>query len=46
LLSLKLIRDFASTHVSKILRSLPPRWRPKVTAIEEAKDLNSLSVED
>jgi len=32
--------------VSKILRSLPSRWRPKVTAIEEAKDLNTLSVED
>ena len=30
----------------KILRSLPARWRPKVTAIEEAKDLNTLSVED
>jgi predicted solute-binding protein len=25
---------------------LPARWRPKVTAIEEAKDLNTLSVED
>ncbi|RHN74110.1 putative RNA-directed DNA polymerase [Medicago truncatula] len=36
----------ASDHVSKILRSLPSRWRPKVTAIEEAKDLNTLSVED
>jgi len=36
----------ASNHVSKILRSLPARWRPKVTAIEEAKDLNALSVED
>ena len=24
----------ASDHVSKILRSLPARWRPKVTAIE------------
>jgi len=36
----------ASDHVSKILRSLPGRWRPKVTAIEEAKDLNTLSVED
>jgi len=35
-----------SDHVSKILRSLPARWRPKVTAIEEAKDLNTLSVED
>jgi len=36
----------ASDHVSKILRSLPVRWRPKVTAIEEAKDLNTLSVKD
>jgi len=36
----------ASDHVRKILRSLLARWRPKVTAIEEAKDLNILSVED
>ena len=36
----------AFDHVSKILRSLLARWRPKVTAIEEAKDLNTLSVED
>ena len=36
----------ASDHVNKILKSLPARWRPKVTAIEEAKDLNTLSVED
>jgi len=36
----------ASDHVRKILRSLPARWRPKVTTIEEAKDLNTLSVED
>jgi hypothetical protein len=36
----------ASDHVSKILRSFPARWRPKVTAIEEAKDLNTLSVKD
>jgi len=35
-----------SGHVSKILRSLLARWRLKVTAIEEAKDLNTLSVED
>jgi len=35
----------ASDHVNKILRSLPAKWRPKVTAIEEAKDLNTLSVE-
>ena len=33
----------ASDRVSKILRSLPARWRPKIT---EAKDLNTLSVED
>jgi len=36
----------ASDHVSKILRSVPARWGPKVTAIEEAKDLSTLSVED
>jgi len=36
----------AYDHVSNMLRSLPARWRPKVTAIEEAKDLNTLSVED
>jgi len=36
----------ASDHVSKILRTLHARWRPKVTTIEEAKDLNTLSVED
>ena len=32
--------------MNKILRSLPAKWIPKVTAIEEAKDLNTLSVED
>jgi len=36
----------ASDHVNKILRSLTTKRRPKVTAIEEAKDLNTLSVED
>jgi len=36
----------ASDHVSKILRRLPARWRPKVTTIEEAKDLNTLSFEN
>jgi len=39
-------RYVASDHVSKILRSLPARWRPKVTVIEDTKDLNTLSVED
>ena len=36
----------ASDHVRKILRSLASRWRPKVTSIEEDKDLNTLSVGD
>ena len=33
-------------HVKKILRSLPAKWRPKVTTIERARDLNTLSLED
>src|SRR4030067_48531 len=33
-------------HVKKILRSLPAKWRPKVTTIEEARDLNALSLEN
>src|SRR4030067_2120365 len=33
-------------HVKKILRSLPAKWRPKVTSIEEARDLNNLSFEN
>ena len=32
--------------VTKILRSLPRRWESKVTAIQEAKDLNILSLDD
>jgi len=36
----------ASDHVRKILRSVPARWRTKFTAIEEAKDLNTLSGEN
>ncbi|GAV67712.1 UBN2 domain-containing protein, partial [Cephalotus follicularis] len=32
--------------VRKILRCLPRMWIPKVTAIEEAKDLNTLPLED
>jgi hypothetical protein len=36
----------ASDHVTKILRSLPAKWKPKVTVIEEAKDINTLSVEN
>ncbi|GJX65726.1 hypothetical protein Tco_0300069 [Tanacetum coccineum] len=29
-------------HVRKFLRALPSKWRPKVTAIEESKDLSTL----
>ena len=33
-----------SDHVKNILRSLPVRYRPKVTTIQEANDLNTLSL--
>ena len=32
--------------VSKILRSLPKRWDPKITAIQETKDSNIFSLEE
>ena len=32
--------------VQKILRSLSDKWDPKVTAIQEAKDLNTLSLDE
>ncbi|XP_041024084.1 uncharacterized protein LOC121264843 [Juglans microcarpa x Juglans regia] len=32
--------------VRKVLRSLPERFRPKVTAIEESKDLDSMRIEE
>ena len=35
-----------SEKVKKIIRSLPKEWRQKKTAIEEAKDLNILSIDD
>ncbi|KAH9751856.1 hypothetical protein KPL71_014473 [Citrus sinensis] len=35
-----------SEKVKKIIRSLPKEWRPKRTAIEEAKDLNVLPIVD
>ncbi|KAH9744422.1 Integrase catalytic domain-containing protein [Citrus sinensis] len=35
-----------SKKVKKIIRSLPKEWRPKRTAIEEAKDLNVLPIDD
>lgn len=30
----------------KLLESLPIEWRPKVTAIEEAKNLNTITIEE
>src|ERR1044072_5912134 len=33
-------------HVKKIIRSLPKKWRPIVTALKVAKDLNSISLEE
>jgi acyl-CoA hydrolase len=33
-------------RIRKILRCLPTTWRPMVTAITQAKDLNSLALED
>ncbi|KAH9679983.1 hypothetical protein KPL71_026357 [Citrus sinensis] len=35
-----------SEKVKKIIRSLPKEWRQKRTAIEEAKDLNTLPLDD
>ena len=35
-----------SDLVRKILRSLPRSWEAKVTAIQEAKDLNTLPLEE
>ena len=32
--------------VQKILRSLPDKWDPKVTFIQEAKDLNTLPLDE
>lgn len=33
-------------HVKKVFRNMLKRWRPKVTNIEEAKDMNNLTPED
>ncbi|XP_043700002.1 uncharacterized protein LOC122650671 [Telopea speciosissima] len=33
-------------NVRKILRSLPPKWRPKVTAIKESKNLNIVRMDE
>nr|GEV18592.1 zf-CCHC domain-containing protein/UBN2 domain-containing protein [Tanacetum cinerariifolium] len=40
-------KGFSSkNYVRKFLRSLHPKWRAKVTAIEESKDLTSLSLDE
>ena len=33
-------------HVKKIIISLPKQWRPMVTALKLAKDLNKISLEE
>src|ERR1044072_201251 len=33
-------------HVKKIIRSLPAKWRPMVTSLKMAKDLNKISLEE
>ncbi|GKB80112.1 hypothetical protein Tco_0947007 [Tanacetum coccineum] len=39
--------DYSSkNHVRKFLRALPMKWRAKVTVIEEAKDLATLSLDE
>ncbi|GKA48021.1 hypothetical protein Tco_0740979 [Tanacetum coccineum] len=36
----------SKNHVRKFLRALHPKWRAKVTAIKESKDLMSLSLDE
>ncbi|GJT23197.1 retrovirus-related pol polyprotein from transposon TNT 1-94 [Tanacetum coccineum] len=46
--SLKALDEAYSSknYVRKFLRALHPKWRAKVTAIEESKDLTSLSLDE
>ncbi|GJR83152.1 zf-CCHC domain-containing protein [Tanacetum coccineum] len=37
---------FSKNYVRKFLRALRPKWRAKVTAIEESKNLTSLSLDE
>ena len=40
-------KDYTNSDlVRKILRSLPRNWESKVTAIQEAKDLNKLPLDE
>ncbi|GJT34628.1 UBN2 domain-containing protein [Tanacetum coccineum] len=47
-ISLKALDEGYSSknYVRKFLRALHPKWRAKVTAIEESKDLTSLSLDE
>ncbi|GJR49221.1 hypothetical protein Tco_1399742 [Tanacetum coccineum] len=38
--------EFGARGVEKFLRVLHPKWRAKVTAIEESKNLTSLSLDE
>ncbi|GJR33507.1 hypothetical protein Tco_1209191 [Tanacetum coccineum] len=46
--SLKALDESFSSRnlVRKFLRALPTKWRPKVTTIEESKDLSTLSLDE
>ncbi|GJW23242.1 hypothetical protein Tco_0033864 [Tanacetum coccineum] len=46
--SLKALDEYFSSrnHVRKFLRALPTKWRPKVTVIEESKDLSTLPLDE
>nr|GEX51062.1 zf-CCHC domain-containing protein/UBN2 domain-containing protein [Tanacetum cinerariifolium] len=46
--SLKALEESFSSrnHVKKFLRALPTKWRPKVMAIEESKDLSTLPLDE
>ncbi|MCI31037.1 aspartyl-tRNA synthetase [Trifolium medium] len=33
-------------HVKKIIRSLPTKWRPMVTALKVSRDLNNTTLEE
>ena len=45
---LKALGQDYSNHqvIKKVLSSLPTSWEPKVTAIEESKDLNTLKLDE
>ncbi|GJX63542.1 zf-CCHC domain-containing protein [Tanacetum coccineum] len=46
--SLKTLDESFSSrnHVRKFLRDLPTKWRPKIIAIEESKDLSTLPLDE